>query len=165
MQLIQVEETLVNVLVKATRDGLSMAGVKPMPVGVSRYVTSSREISAIVGLVGGVAGAIMVNASSHIGCFLANKLLNEKYEVLTPQVLDSVCEISNIISGQTKALLSTTEWRIDRISCPSVVVGSSYFVSHYKGMHSAAVDFELTELPLTTLSDRLFSVSISLMTA
>jgi chemotaxis protein CheX len=163
MQILQIDEKIIHVLMKSTRDGLAMAGVKPVPVGISKYVTGSRDVSAIVGLVGNTTGAIMLNASTKISCFLAGKMIGENSEDLSPQVLDGMCEIANIIAGQTKALLSTTEWKADKISCPSVVVGSNYFISHYKGMTTASVDFELTELPLTQLSDRLFSVSISLM--
>jgi len=163
MQIIQIDETLVNILIKATRDGLAMANVKPVPVGVSRYVTNSRYVSAVIGLVGHTSGAIMVSAGANVTQHLASNLLGETYTDLTPDVLDSICEIGNIIAGQTKALLSQTEWKLERISCPSVVVGSSYFISHYKGMHTAAVEFELTEMPLAVLDDRIFSVSISLM--
>ncbi|MBN1256692.1 MAG: chemotaxis protein CheX [Planctomycetes bacterium] len=164
MEIIGVNEVLLNALVKATRDGLSMAGIDPVPIGVSRYVTTTREVSAIIGLVGSTSGAVMVNASKEITCQIAEKMLKEKCEQLTPQALDSISEIGNIIAGQTKAILSTTEWKIEKISCPSVVVGSSYFISHYKGMLSVAVDFELGALPLISLNERLFTVSISLMT-
>jgi CheY-specific phosphatase CheX len=163
MFVIQVDEKIVNILTKATRDGLAMASVKPIPVGLSRYVNSNREVSAIVGFVGSTSGAIMVNASSSVACFLTKGLLGEEYETITAQVLDSMCEIANIIAGQTKAFLSNTEWKIDKISCPSIVVGSSYFVSHYKGMQTTSVEFELPEMPLAGFADRIFSVAISLI--
>lgn len=163
MQLLNIDQTLINVLAKSTKDGLAMAGVTPTPVGISKYITTTREVSAIVGLVGSTTGAIMVNASTATTCHLAGKMLGEGFEKLCPQVLDGISEIANIIAGQSKAFLSTTEWKAERISCPSVVVGSSYFISHYKGMHTASVDFEVTDMPVTTLSDRIFSVTISLM--
>jgi CheY-specific phosphatase CheX len=161
--IVQVDEVLSNILAKSTRDGLAMAGVTPTPIGVSRYVASSRFISAIVGLVGPTSGAIMFNASEAVCCYLAGRMLGETYEAVSPEVLDGTCEITNIIAGQTKAFLSQTEWKAERISCPSIVVGSSYFVSHYKGMESAAVEFELDEMPLINLDSRLFSVSMTLM--
>lgn len=163
MQIIQVDEKIVNILVKATRDGLAMAKVKPVPVGVNRYVSSARDVSAVIGLVGQTSGAIMVNAGSATSRLLAGNLLGVQYDELNPEVLDSMSEIANIVAGQTKALLGQTDWKVERISCPSVVVGSSYFISHYKGMETAAVDFEIPEMPLAMLGDRIFSVSISLM--
>jgi CheY-specific phosphatase CheX len=163
MQILPVNELLVNILAKSTRDGLAMAGVKPVPVGISKYLTTTREVSAIVGMVGTCSGAIMVNSCESIACYLAGKMLGVEHTSLNPEVLDGISEIANIIAGQTKALLSTTEWKAERISCPSVVVGSSYFITHYKGMNTASVDFELTDMPLAQLNDRLFSVSISLM--
>jgi CheY-specific phosphatase CheX len=163
MQLIQVDETIVNILTKSTRDGLAMAGIKPVPIGVSRYVTNTQEVSAIVGLVGSTSGAVMINAGKAAACFLATKMLAEEYTELTPQVLDCMSEIANIVAGQTKALLATTEWKTEKISCPSVVVGSSYYISHYKGMQSTSVDFELMEMPINTMHSRIISASISLM--
>jgi chemotaxis protein CheX len=163
MQLIQVDETIVNILTKSTRDGLAMAGIKPVPVGVSRYVTNTQEVSAIVGLVGNTSGAVMINAGKEAACFLASKMLNEEYCELCPQVLDCMSEVANIVAGQTKALLATTEWKTDKISCPSVVVGSSYYISHYKGMQSTSVVFEVEEMPLTTIHSRILTASISLM--
>jgi CheY-specific phosphatase CheX len=155
MQIIQVDENLVNILVKSTRDGLAMAGVKPLPVGVSRYVTSNRDVSAIVGMVGTNNGAVMLNAGTGVACHLASQMLGEDADSLNPQTLDCLCELANIIAGQSKAFLSATPWKVDRISCPSVVVGNNYFISHYK----------LSEMPLALLHDRIFSVSLSLLSS
>ncbi|MHC4871388.1 MAG: chemotaxis protein CheX [Planctomycetota bacterium] len=163
MQLLKIDQTLINVLAKSTKDGLAMAGVVPDPVGISKYITTTREISAIVGLVGATTGAIMVNASTKTACYLASKMLGEAFTDICPEVLDGISEIANIIAGQSKASLSTTEWKADRISCPSVVVGSSYFITHYKGMHTASVDFEIADMPVNTHTDKVFSVTISLM--
>jgi CheY-specific phosphatase CheX len=163
MQILQIDEHLVNVLVKSTRDGLAMAGLKPVPVGVGRYFHKPREVSAIVGFVGTTNGSIMLNASRDCACFMAGSMLGEKLNELIPQVLDGICEITNIIAGQTKAILSTTEHKFERISVPSVIVGTSYHITNYKGITSLSVEFELQEMPVLSQQDCLFTISMSLM--
>lgn len=163
MQILQVDEHLVNVLVKATRDGLAMAGLKPIPVGVSRTINTRGEVSSIIGFVGPTSGSLMLNASKEAGCFMASKMIGEEIGELNPQSLDGVCEIANIIAGQTKAILSTSDYKFDRISVPSIVVGSSYFISHYKGMTTVSVEFELPEVITAQMSSKIFNVSMCLM--
>lgn len=163
MQILQIDEHLMHVLVKATRDGLAMANLKPVPVGVGKYINTYGEVSAIVGCVGPTSGSLMLNASEQAACFMAGHMIGEEIERLTPQAMDGFSEIGNIIAGQTKAILSTTEHRFDRISVPSVVVGSSYFISHYKGMMSVSVEFEIPEMCTTTSRAGVFCVSMCLM--
>ncbi len=163
MQILQIDELLVNVVVKATRDGLAMAGLKPVPCGVNRYFHSHGAVSAIIGFVGQTSGSVMLNASESAACFMAGRMLGEEMKELSSEMLDSFCEITNIIAGQIKAILSNTEHRFERISVPSVVVGTSYYISHYKGMNTMTIDFELPELRTPRLSDTCFSVSMCLM--
>lgn len=163
MQILQLDELLVNVLVKATRDGLAMAGLKPVPIGVSKFIHTHGEVSSIIGCVGQTCGSLMVNACKDAACFMAGKMLGEELTELTPTALDGFSEIANIIAGQTKAVLSTTEHRFDKISTPSVVVGSSYFISHYKGMTSLGVEFEVPGMLSGDSRAGVFSVSLCLM--
>lgn len=163
MDLIQVDDLLVASLVKATREGLSMANVKPVPVGLSKYVNCTREVSTVVGLAGQMSGSFLMNTSTPLALYLAENMLAEKMESLTGEVLDSLAEIGNIIAGKTKAILSTTAYKFEKISIPSVVVGNNYFISLYRGMQTVSVDFELSSMPMTPTNDRFFSVSLSLM--
>jgi len=162
-QLLQIDERIMTVLIKSTRDGLAMAGLKPVPTGISKRGTCKRNVSAIIGFAGATSGSLMVNASTECACLMAGKMIGENLETLNSQALDGVCEIANIIAGQVKALLSTTEHKFERISTPSVVVGSNYFISHYRGMTTLSVDFEFAETPIDPSHDYTFSVSICLM--
>ncbi len=163
MDILQIDEFLVNALVKATRDGLAMAKLKPVPVGVDKYFHSRRAISAVVGFVGSTSGSLMLNTSEEGACLMAGRMVGEEIKELDAQVLDGICEISNIIAGQIKAILSTSEHKFERISIPSVVVGASYFISHYRGLKSLSVEFELPEMPLHPRQDYRFSLSMCLM--
>lgn len=163
LSLLQVDEQLVAVITKCTKDGLMMAGLKPNPVGVSKFFQSRGDVSAIVGFVGTISGSMYINTSEATACFMAGRMLGEEIRVLDNQALDGLCEIANIIAGQTKAALSTTDYKFDRISVPSVIVGTSYSISHYRGMTSLSVEFELPEMPIKPGDRATFSVNMSLM--
>lgn len=161
--LLQVDEQLVAILVKCTRDGLMMAGLKPIPIGLSKLLQSRGNVSSIIGFVGPFSGSMIISTSDETACFMAGSMLGETHNVLDNQTLDGLCEIANIIAGQAKAALSTTEYRFDRISVPSVIVGNSYSISHYRGMTSVSVEFELPEMPIKPGERGTFSVNISMM--
>ncbi len=97
------------------------------------------------------------------GVYLEDNALCIGSVVRNNQALDGLCEIANIIAGQAKAALSTTEYRFDRISVPSVIVGNNYSISHYRGMTSVSVEFELPEMPMKPGDYGTFSVNISMM--
>ena len=163
LSLLQIDEQLIAIITKCTRDGLMMAGLKPIPVAVSKYFQSAGAVSAIIGFVGAISGSMYINTSEHTACFMAGRLVGEEMHVLDNQVLDGLCEIANIIAGQAKAALSSTEYKFDRISVPSVIVGDNYAISHYRGMTSLSVEFELPEMPIKPGDRAVFSVNMSLM--
>ncbi len=161
--LLQIDEQLVSIIIKCTKDGLMMAGLKPSPAGISKFFQSQGDVSAIVGFVGNISGSMFINTSEATACFMAGRMLGEEMTYLDNQTLDGLCEIANIIAGQTKAALSTTEFKFDRISAPSVIVGNNYSISHYRGMTSLSVEFELPEMPIKPSDRATFTVNISLM--
>jgi CheY-specific phosphatase CheX len=162
-KLLQLDERLVGILVKATRDGLAMGGLKPIPFGASRRFVCSREVTAIIGCVGQCSGSVFINCSRECAILMASKMLGEERKELDNVVLDGICEIANIIAGQTKALLSTSEYKFERISTPAVVVGTNYLVSHYKGALTVSIDFELENTGATMTEDMTFTIAMFLV--
>ena len=163
MSMLAIDDKLAAVVIKATREGLTMAGLKPVPVGVGKYTQCRDAVSAIIGFVGQTSGSMLINTSEACACFLSSRMLGETLTTLDNQALDGLCEIANIIAGQIKAVLSYTEHRFDRISTPSVIVGQNYTVTHYRGMTSLTVEFELPEMPIQPGRHPVFSVNICLM--
>jgi len=161
--ILQLDDRLLGGLVKATRDGLAMGGMKPAPIGAGCRFTCSREVTAVIGCVGHTSGSVFINCSRESAIFMASKMLGEDCKELNAGVLDGVCEITNIIAGQTKALLSTTEYKFERISTPAVVVGSNYLVSHCKGATTISVDFELNDTGCSFNDDMTFTVAMFLV--
>lgn len=163
MDLLNLDDELIEVLVKATSDGLEMAHVRAHPVGASRYIITRHEVSAIIGFVGSYCGSVSINMSAPAAQNLAGRILQETYTSINTEVLDGICEILNIISGKLKAILSQSDYRIEKISVPSVVVGTNYYVSHYRGMSTLSVEFELPDAQTNPGMDYIMTVSISMM--
>lgn len=163
MGLIAIDDTLISTLVKSTVDGLAMAGIKPVPVGVSKYVLCRAPVSAMVGFAGPTSGNLLINCSEAVACFMAGKMIGETFPTLDNETLDGLCEIANIIAGQTKAVLSGGEHRIERLSTPSVIAGANYTISHYRGMSTVSVEFEIPEMPIKLGQSPTFIVNLSLI--
>ena len=158
-----VDEKLVGILVKSTVDGLAMAGLKPVPAGVSKFVLCRQPVSAMVGYAGPSSGNLLINTSEAVACFMAGKMVGETFSQLDHQTLDGICEIANMIAGQTKAMLSASEHRVEKLSTPSAIVGANYTISHIRGMTSVAVEFELPEMPIRLGQASTFAVNLSLI--
>lgn len=161
--ILQIDDRLLAVLTKATRDGLAMGEMKPLPVSISSQFLCPREVTAIIGCVGHLSGSICVNCTPAGAIFMTNKMLQEEHTEMDEAVLDGVCEIANIIGGQVKALLSSTEYKFEKISLPAVVVGSNYTVAHGNGALNLSIDFELKDVPSATGKPMTFTVAMFLM--
>jgi CheY-specific phosphatase CheX len=161
---LKLDEGLINTLIRSTLDGLSMANIVPEPVGASRYIISKHEVSSIIGFVGAVCGSVSLNMSSSAAKYLTGRILGGTQTELNNDALDAICEVLNIIAGKLKAILSATEFKIDKISVPSVVVGSNFSLTHYRGMQTLNVEFELPDATTARRnSDFIFSVCLSMM--
>ncbi len=63
---LNLDEQIVSVLIKCTRDGLVMAGLKPNPVGLSKHPQSKGTVSSIIGFVGPFSGSMIINPLSDL---------------------------------------------------------------------------------------------------
>ena len=161
--LLKLDEQLVAVIIKSAGDGLKMAGISPQPIGISKLLQSKGNVSSIIGFVGAISGSMTINTTDAAACFMAGRMVGETFTALDNQTLDGLCEIANIVAGGIKSALSASEYRFDRISVPSVVVGNNFSISHYRGMTSVSVEFELAEMPIKMGEPGLFSVNVSLV--
>lgn len=163
MALLNVNQHIAGALVKAANDGLGMAGITPEPVGVTTRPITEHMMTALVGFVGQYCGTIALNIASDAAEFLAGKMLGSGYDASQGEILDGVSEITNIIAGKAKAVLSTGEYVIERISVPTIITGKSYEIGLIKGMTSVSMQFQLPESSQLQFGSLFFTVSISLM--
>ena len=159
---IQVDEHLVDLIIRSTNAGLKMTGVEPVPVGISVLPARSQDLSVVIGLVGRRTGTVTLNVSQRATLYLASQFTGSELAAVDEEVFDAVGEITNIIAGNLKAELSTDDYQITNISCPSIVMGGDYLVHHFSGFNTVTVEFELSGLPSLFLEERIFSTTVSL---
>ena len=163
MEGLKINETLMNCVIKGTSEGISMTGLEPDAVGVSRFVTSPRDLSVIVGLHGKCNGNMTFNLSNNTAMFFASQLLGEEVKELDEDTIDAICEIGNMIAGRFKELLMGTDYEFAAISLPALVFGANYNLYHLKNIVSVSVVFELEEVSVVNLNDKFFTTSVSLL--
>lgn len=162
-QQLQIDPVLLQAVIQGTEEGLEMTGVKPPPVGATRFFSASRSISVIVGLVGDNNGTVTLNLSEGGMLYLAGKLMCEPQSELSEANFDAISEIGNMVAGRLKEALRGTSFEMAHISVPSVIMGASYNVYYTRGIRSVSVEFELEEIPITSQRDRFFTTTVSLL--
>ena len=163
MALLNVNQHIAAALVKATNDGLGMANLKPEPVGITTRPLTEHMMTSLIGFVGKYCGTIALNIAPDAAEYLAGKILGSDYNASRGEIMDGVSEITNIIAGKAKAVLSTGEYVIEKISVPTLITGKSYEIGLIKGMTSVSMQFQLPESSELQFGSMFFSVSISLI--
>jgi CheY-specific phosphatase CheX len=155
--------TLLKSVVDATKRGLEMTGVKALPVGASRLISGMHGVSAIVGFTGQNSGSITLNLTEPAALYLGSRFLDEEHTTLTETCLDAIMEMGNIIAGSHKELLGGSEFHVAAISLPSLIYGESFSTVYARGITTVQVEFELPELTVARMQDRIFRSSISIL--
>ena len=161
--LLSIDQRLLECVIEGTRSGLQMAGVDPPPVGASRFYATHRDISVLVGLCGGSNGTMTLNISEKGMLYLTSKLLFEEQEGPSEENFDAICEIGNMVGGCIKEALAESDYDVENISVPSLILGANYNVFYTRGIETVSVEFELEEIPATFQRDRFFSATVSLL--
>jgi len=161
--LLQVDQQLLKALIVGTCSGLEMTGVVPEPVGASRLTQARHTITVLVGLVGRHSGNMALNLSQVGMMYMVGKMMGEAVTELNEDSVDAIMEIGNMIGGAIKNPLRNTGYAISHISLPSLIFGSSLSMVYARGIKTVSVEFEIPGLPFTTMNDRFFSTTISLL--
>lgn len=160
---LEIDPILLDAVITGTKEGLSMTGIQPPPVGASRFFSTARPISVMVGMVGRTNGTCAISLTEKGMLHLASGLMGETRTTVDSETVDAIGEIGNMVAGRVKELLNGTEFEMQNISVPSVIMGQSYNVHYARGMHTISVDFELEGMPITDLRERFFTTSLSLL--
>jgi CheY-specific phosphatase CheX len=159
---LNIDGTLLEATIDGTLQGLEMTGIQPAPVGATRFFSTRQPIAVMVGLVGKASGNVTINLSERAMLKLAGALMGEEPATPTEDTFDGIMEIGNIVAGGIKEKLLGSDYEVERISVPSLVLGASYEVHYTRGINIVSVEFELEEIPLVYHRDRFFSSTISL---
>lgn len=161
---IDVNQTLLNAVIQAADNGFSMTGLKTHCVGVSRVPgKQAGELTGMIGIHGQVSGFVTVNMSERLALQAVGGLLQERYDTLTPQVIDGAGEVTNIIVGGVKSGLAQTEWAFKQMTVPSVIVGEGYQVAFARGLELIDVVFEVEDEMAILIKDRMLHITLSVL--
>jgi len=151
-------------VIQSTLEGLSMTGIQPSAIGVSKFHTASKELSVLVGLHGNRNGNLTMNLSEKTATFLSGKLFaDDTMSELNEDAIDGVCEIGNMVAGRMKDILLGTEYAFDAISLPAIIFGANYNLYHLKNIITVSVNFEINEVSIVNIKDKFFTTTIALM--
>ena len=90
--------------------------------------TTSGHISGIMGLAGDRTGTICISFHDKGALFVFKTLVGEECESINPEVVDSIGELTNIISGQARKEFEQTGLNL-KAAIPMVVVGKNVEVN------------------------------------
>jgi chemotaxis protein CheX len=113
--------------------------VKNSPPYINQDVQNLNEVSAIIGLAGDIAGAVVLSFTRETAITMASRFSGQKHVGLSKEVLDAIGEMVNIISGNAKKDLM--EFRIE-ISLPGVITGNKYKINWPQGVPVITIPFE-----------------------
>jgi chemotaxis protein CheX len=133
-------------------------------VGVSAVpVRDPGSITGIIGVHGQVSGFVTVNMAEQVAISIVSGLLQDEFTKLSPQIVDGVGEITNIVAGGIKKGLARTPWAFSHVTVPSVIIGHNYQISYARGLQYLCVTFEHENEEALMLDDRLLQVATSLI--
>lgn len=162
---VDLNEALVDAIIRSTHAGLQMAGLSPRPVGISTLPARPQEVAVVIGLVGRRNGTVTLSFSQRAVLLLANRFTDSAQTEVNEEVLDAVGEITNIVAGRIKGELADPAFGVTSISCPSIIIGADYHLYQFRGFQTVSVEFEIEELPIMFWRERLFSATLSLTRA
>lgn len=116
---------------------LSLDIVMGKPV-LKTHNNSSGDVTGVIGFAGDKKGTFSLSFSSKGAMFVYKKFVSEEAPSVTPDVVDAVGELTNIISGQTRVEIERLGFKLSA-ALPTVIVGQN-----------VAINF-ITKLPVISL--------------
>ncbi len=84
----------------------------------------------LIGITGEMKGQVMIAFSDEVACDIASKMIMMPITVMDDLAKSAICELGNMIMGNTATIFSTKGIAID-ITPPTVANGSMSFTTNY----------------------------------
>lgn len=111
-------KTMLNAWVRRGTVSLQTAAVPP------------ECLTALIGLSGSARGVVTVVLPVRTAVSVVNRMLGEELTTVTPDVIDGVAEMVNLIAGGAKARLVADAAKPIDLGLPTVVTGDRFAVSY-----------------------------------
>ncbi len=99
------------------------------------------DVSGIIGMTGDAIGSLAISFDEECIIYIANKMLNENHKEINKEVLDTVGELTNMISGAARKIMEKNNLKVFA-SIPMVVFGKGHTVSHIIKCPSIVIPFQ-----------------------
>ncbi len=158
------DSALLSAITTSVESCLTMCDTTAKCVGISTIPTRDPgSVTGMIGVHGNVSGFITVNLAEAVALATVGGLLQDKFEKLSPQVIDGAGEMTNIIAGGIKKGLSGSPWGFSHVTVPSVIIGQNYQIAYSAGLQYLCASFEHDNEDALLLDDRLIKVAVSLI--
>ncbi len=88
------------------------------------------SVTGLIGMVGNKAkGTFAISFSDKVVLEITKRMLNEESTVIDDTVIDLVGELTNMVSGGAKRILSETGYKFN-MAIPSVISGKDHYIIH-----------------------------------
>lgn len=133
----------INPFLYGTEEVLSKM-VSISPVAGKPFVktddTAHGDVSGIIGMTGDAVGSLAITFSEESIIYIAGKMLGENYKDLNREVLDTVGELTNMISGAARKMMEKDNLKVIA-AIPTIVFGKSHTVRHIVKGPSIVIPF------------------------
>ncbi|MCA9000755.1 MAG: chemotaxis protein CheX [Planctomycetes bacterium] len=148
---------------EGTNTGLQMAMVTPTFLEDKPDLKTEGSASAMIYFSGKVSGSFFLNMDKEALLYLAGEMLMEEQSEINEDVIDALGEIANLTAGATKDVLQAAGIEVEGISCPSVMLGSSFQMFHTPDTRLQSVTFSLDGMEGLPEDKRKFSINVALV--
>ena len=110
----------------------TMANMKATPgtPGIKADQIAKGDVTGLIGMAGEQAkGTLAVTFTKPVILAITERMLNEKLDAIDDTVTDMVGELTNMVTGGAKKILSEKGYRFD-MAIPSVISGQDHVVIH-----------------------------------
>ncbi|MBF0465240.1 MAG: chemotaxis protein CheX [Nitrospirae bacterium] len=110
----------------------TMAQTEAIPGKPSLKTTDSAkgDVTGIIGLAGQqTKGSLAISFTENAIFHIATQMLGEKIDKLDETIADMVGEITNMVTGGAKRILSEKGYKFE-LSIPSMIVGKNHIIAH-----------------------------------
>lgn len=129
--------SLVNVLATMAR-----TEAKPSKPTLKKNDKAVGDVTGVIGLRGQTTkGSLAITFKEATILQIVSQMLGEKYVTIDDNVSDAVGEITNMVTGGAKKLLSEKGYKFE-LAIPSVIVGKDHVITHKAKGPVVLVPFE-----------------------
>ncbi|MBF0559528.1 MAG: chemotaxis protein CheX [Nitrospirae bacterium] len=121
---------------------MAQTDAKPGKPFVKSDKSAKGDVTGIVGMRGAQAkGSLAITFTEPAILHIYSQMLGEKAEKISDELVDCVGEITNMICGGAKALLSEKGYKFE-MAIPSMVAGKNHMVFHKTNGKIICIPFE-----------------------